>query len=298
MPRLQAAILAAVLLASGCAVQTPVPTPSPSPTPTAPARAVVVNDVVYATPLDPKASEWMLDIYAPVAEAAGPVVVFGHAHHGSRAGYVELGEALAERGAVVFIVDWLDDPDDVALQDDGRGVREMTECFLCAVRYATARAPDHGGDPQRMVVGGHSYAGPVSAWVALEGEGTEQLWEEFAASRGGPPPQLQCTEEGTAAPAQAHISVGGAYNYWDVDRLWENDPELMELADIYPHVGQNQAMRVALILGESDTTIGVQVEAFEKALADAGYDVELITWDGKHSVPIDLTVETTFGLVE
>jgi dienelactone hydrolase len=257
---------------------------------------VVVNDVVYATPLDAKASEWMLDIYAPVAEAAGPVVVFGHAHFGSRAGYVELGEALAEQGAVAFIVDWADYVDDIALQQDGRGVREMTECFLCAVRYASAQAPDYGGDPQRMVVGGHSYAGPVSAWVALEGEGTEQLWEELAASRGGPPPQLECTEEASAARAWGHMSVGGAYNFWDVERFWEKDPELMEVADIYPRVGKNPALRVALILGENDTTIGVEVRAFEKALSDAGYDVELVTWGGKHSVPVDLTVETIIEL--
>jgi hypothetical protein len=84
---------------------------------------VVVDAVTYPTPRDSEASEWQLGIHAPVAEARGPVVVFGNAHSGSPAGYGELDEALAEQGVVAFMMDWPGYVGDIALRDDGRGVR-------------------------------------------------------------------------------------------------------------------------------------------------------------------------------
>jgi acetyl esterase/lipase len=294
--QLGAGIVCALVLAWGCAAETAVPTPPPSPTVSNSPRVAFTTGVVYATPLDAGASEWMLDVYAPIVEATGPVVVFAHGLGGNRTGYVELGEALAERGAVVFMVDWPDILEDMALREDGRGTREMMESLACAVRFASARAPEYGGDPQRMVVGGHSYAGPVSAWTALVGEDMDEVWEGFATRRGGPPAQLKCTEEVEAARAIGHISVGGAYNIWAIDRYWEQDRELMELVDVYSQLGRNPQLRVALILGELDGDMRAHVHAFEKAVAESGYEVELLSWDGKHAVPADLTAATAIEL--
>jgi acetyl esterase/lipase len=288
------------LLAWGCRSEAATPEaaapPTAQPTATIPAGIKVVNDVVYATPLDASASEWKLDIYAPAETGTGPVVVFAHGFGANRKGYVEFSQALALRGAIVFTLDYPTFVEDIALQKDGRGVRETTEAAVCALRFATARAGEYGGDVERMVVGGHSYGGYISAWAALAGDEANEFWERFSADRGGPPPQLACAEPGGSARVRGLFGIGGAYNIWKVKRYWENDQELMELTDAYSHIGRNPHLQVRLILGEQDEQLFPHVEGFQAALAQAGYDAQIIRWDGEHSVPIELAVEQAIEL--
>jgi acetyl esterase/lipase len=256
----------------------------------------IVNDTTYATALDASGREWMLDVYAPTDGGAGPVVVFAHGAGGNRKGYANLGAAMAERGAVVFMVDWPVVHEDIAVRDDGAGARKMTESLVCAVRFASVHAAEYGGDPHRMVVGAHSFAGSISAWVALVGEDADALWEDFSAARGGPPQQVQCAEGGEMSRVQGLLSVGGTYGIWTLDRYWETDRELMELVDVYPHVGKNPKLTARLILGDRDAEMTPHVETFRSALAEAGYDVKLLTWDGDHGIPVDLTAEVAVDL--
>ena len=212
------AFLAVVVAGCGTLVETPSPT-TPPPTPTTSGPDVdVTADVVFATPLQADASEWKLDVYAPPEPGPWPVVLFTHGFGGNRKGYVELSEAIAERGAVVFTFDWPAMVEDIAIRDDGRGIREMTETVACAVRFAKARAPRYGGDPERATLGGHSYGGPIVAWVGLAGDEGDRIWANFAAARGGPPPQVECVEGGGSAHVHAIVGVGGGYNKWHVPR--------------------------------------------------------------------------------
>ena len=60
-------------------------------------------------------------------------------------------------------------------------------------------------------------------------------------------------------------------------------------------IGENPDLRVRLLHGETDTVVQYEVSvAFEDVLAEAGYDVRLIPFDGGHWEPggSDLFVTT------
>jgi acetyl esterase/lipase len=95
-----------------------------------------------------------LDVYAPKRAAPGaklPVIVFfygGSWSTGTREGYAFAGQALASKGFVVVIPDYRLVPEVrfPAFLEDG----------AAAVRWVRANAARFGGDPDRIVLAGHS----------------------------------------------------------------------------------------------------------------------------------------------
>jgi predicted esterase len=64
----------------------------------------------------------------------------------------------------------------------------------------------------------------------------------------------------------------------------ERDPELQQF--LASAIGVHPELTVRLIHGTVDQTIPMENSVeFEAALADAGYDVELTTFDGGHQTP-------------
>jgi acetyl esterase/lipase len=108
-----------------------------------------------------------LDIYRPasVAPAGGwPVVVFfygGSWNSGERAQYGFVGAALASRGILSMVADYRLYPE-VRFPD-----------FLAdsaqALAWGLTHAADHGGNPRRVFVMGHSAGGYNAAMLALDG---------------------------------------------------------------------------------------------------------------------------------
>jgi acetyl esterase/lipase len=107
-----------------------------------------------------------LDIYAPRKLAAGakvPVIVWfygGSWNSGSRQGYAFAGRALASRGFVVAVPDYRLVPEVryPAFLEDG----------AAAVKWIRANVARHGGDPDRMVLAGHSAGAYNAAMLALD----------------------------------------------------------------------------------------------------------------------------------
>ena len=107
-----------------------------------------------------------LDIYAPRKLAAGanvPVIVWfygGSWSSGARGGYAFAGRALASRGFVVAIPDYRLVPEVryPAFLEDG----------AAAVRWIRANIARHGGDPDRLVLAGHSAGAYNAAMLALD----------------------------------------------------------------------------------------------------------------------------------
>lgn len=104
-----------------------------------------------------------LDVYRP-AEQAGPapVVVFfygGNWRSGERGDYLFVGEALASRGFLALIPDYRLHPEVrfPAFLEDGAK----------AVRWALSHAAEHGGDPGRLFLMGHSAGAYNAAMLAL-----------------------------------------------------------------------------------------------------------------------------------
>ena len=106
-----------------------------------------------------------LDLYAPSARngASLPVIVFiygGSWSSGTKDGYAFVGRALAARGFLVAIPDYRLVPD----------VRypSFLEDNAAAVRWVVAHAPAHGGDPQRLILAGHSAGAYNAAMLAYD----------------------------------------------------------------------------------------------------------------------------------
>lgn len=106
-----------------------------------------------------------LDLYAPVADRRGPwpVIMFIHGgawQSGARQSYAWVGRALAARGFLVAVVGYRLVPQ----------VRypAFLEDNAAAWRWLRANAARWGGDPQRMVLAGHSAGVYDAAMLALD----------------------------------------------------------------------------------------------------------------------------------
>ena len=284
------------------ATSTPLET-SPSPAaaePAAPYPLAETVDAVYAVALQPDAgpSSWKLDVYAPTQPGPWPVVVFAHGVGSRKEHYAMLARDIAQQGAVVFNIDWPTRYPTYAVQDNGRGLREVLESLACAVCFARARAAEFGGDPGHLILAGYSLGG-AGAQVALVGDEVDPLWQEFAALRGGPLPQIDCEVSGVSAHVDGFVGVAGVYlgyaGKYGSAWLQSQDPQLW--GTLFSSLGQNPDLKVRLIHGEGDGDIPFQDAAdFAALLQEAGYDVQLIPFDGGHTVPLELTAQTILEL--
>lgn len=107
-----------------------------------------------------------LDVYAPTGAASAPklpVIVFfygGSWNSGTKAGYAFVGRALAAKGFVVAVPDYRLVPEVrfPAFLDDG----------AAAVRWVRANAARFGGDPDNIVLAGHSSGAYNAAMLSLD----------------------------------------------------------------------------------------------------------------------------------
>jgi acetyl esterase/lipase len=118
------------------------------------------SNIAYGT--DP---QHRLDVYVPSgpAEAPRPIVVFWHGgrwRYGDKSDYRFVGAALAESGYVVVVANYRHYPQVKmpGFMDDA----------ACAAQWAAAHAGDHGGDPQRLYLMGHSAGAHLAALVTLD----------------------------------------------------------------------------------------------------------------------------------
>jgi acetyl esterase/lipase len=119
-----------------------------------------------------------LDVYVPSGPTAGPrpIIVFfygGSWNSGVKNGYGFVGRALAARGFVVAIPDYRLVPQVrfPAFLEDG----------AAAVRWMRGHAAQYGGDPDRVVLAGHSAGAYNAAMLALD---RQWLGADRAAVRG------------------------------------------------------------------------------------------------------------------
>lgn len=124
----------------------------------------VVRDAAFGT--DPRQR---LDVYAPVRaravsdEQRHPVLLFiygGSWNGGAKEGYAFVARALAARGFVVAVADYRLVPQ----------VRypAFIEDNAAALRWLARHAPSYAGDPERMVIAGHSAGAYNAVMLALD----------------------------------------------------------------------------------------------------------------------------------
>ena len=106
-----------------------------------------------------------LDLYRPASPANGPapVVVFlygGSWRNGERGQYGFVGQRLAQSGVLAIVADYRTFPRTVfpGFVEDAAG----------AVAWARVHAGEHGGDPQRLYVAGHSAGAQIAALIGVD----------------------------------------------------------------------------------------------------------------------------------
>jgi acetyl esterase/lipase len=280
----------------------PQPTATPEPTATAePAEATVIEDIVYATAVDPDAQEETLDIhYLPGSNAGKPVVIWAHGSALDSSSGRIFGRLLAREGYVVMAINWQD------LSSRGGGtadLREALEDATCVLRFAAEHGQEYGADPNRVVWAGYSAGAWLGSLVAF-GEGDPfAIWDAYAAENDGPEQRVQCAATADPAKISAYIPSAGSYpgGYWLGN---DNNPyysEFMSPLSGYSAIGHNPDLQVRMLHGTRDLasdTAFENAQAFADALQEAGYDVEFLPQDGAHESFQTQAIEQILALEE
>ncbi|TDK21736.1 alpha/beta hydrolase [Luteimonas aestuarii] len=105
-----------------------------------------------------------LDVYRPRhAIHAMPVVVFfygGAWQRGNRARYGFVGSQLAQRGVVAIVADYRTWPT--------AGFPDFIDDAARAVRWSRDHVAEHGGDPDRIFIAGHSAGAQIAALLGTD----------------------------------------------------------------------------------------------------------------------------------
>lgn len=220
----------------------------------------VVRDLAYGA-----APRQKLDIYAPRVAAAGrPVLVFfygGNWDSGDRDDYAFAGRAFAELGYVAVLPDYThthERPYPAFMEDAG-----------AALAWIAAHVAEYGGDPQRVIVAGHSAGAYIALTLALD-----PRW---------------CA----AGLIRAAIGLAGPYDFLPFDspvstRTFGQAPDLPATQPVnHVHAG---APPVLLATGDADRTVQPRNSIALKArLTQAGGAAELILYPGlSHTDPLKM----------
>ena len=204
-----------------------------------------------------------LDIYAPRERAMrAPVLVFfygGNWDSGDRHDYGFAGRAFAELGYVTVLPDYH--------HTHERPYPAFMEDAAAALAWVRARIADHGGDPERIAVAGHSAGAYIAVTLALD-----PRW-------------------GAAAAIRAGIGLAGPYDFLPFDspvtrRTFGHVADLPATQPVN-HVSAG-APPLLLVSGEADTTVSPRhSKELAARLGEAGAKAELILYPGiTHTGPL------------
>jgi acetyl esterase/lipase len=122
-----------------------------------------VNDIEYAAGAPEDAEKHRLDIYRPRGASRRPVLFFLHGGawvRGDRKQYPFLGSHFAKAGYVVVVPSYRLAP----THPHPAQIEDAAAAFAWTVRHVA----EHGGDPTRIVVAGHSAGGHLAALLASD----------------------------------------------------------------------------------------------------------------------------------
>ncbi len=184
----------------------------------------------------------------------------------------EVARALAAKGAVVYNVDYRG-----VRPAYTRGFPESVSDVACAIRYARSTARRYGGDPEDVVLVGHSQGGYVGTLVALAGD----TFRGDRAACHSRRPARDSLPEGYVSVA----GVSGIHTGYRIDQVFLGGsraalPEVWRRATVYTHVGRNRRLKVGIIFERQDPYLGIgHATRLFTALKRARYDVRLVLLD-------------------
>ena len=211
--------------ASPTATATPAPTPS----------VIVTGDLAYE-PDDAPLKGRTLDVYAPAAAGAWPVVVMFHGFQGGKWQQAQYARKVADLGFVVFAPTW-----DSELPTIGGDTLAYQSQAACAVAFARTHAAEYGGDPETMIVFGHSAGAHPAAKVA------------FAR----PEPTAGCLGGDSLGAIDALVTWEGNWllsatdpSFMDWDGLVAADPGIMASATPWTDLADDTDQKVVMLVSD------------------------------------------------
>lgn len=281
---MRALLLVVAIVAGACAPQAAPLASSTTTVPTTAAPTITSPTTTTTEPGIPFTSQLSLTVTGD----HGPTVVLFHGggwFTGAPADVQGLAEAIAERGAVVFNA-----PYRLGLQ--GGGFPATFEDVACAIRFASVRSADFGGDPTRLVVVGYSAGAHLGAVAALAADTFDG----------------DCAVPMSDVLPDRFVGLAGPYNTDAVAPLIRQffgtdpsiDPEPWRLGNPLTYLGRNPNLVVRLAHGDQDQVVPLLFsESFAEQLQQAGYDVTLtVVPNAGHSDLVadpSVAVELVFG---
>jgi acetyl esterase/lipase len=215
-----------------------------------------------------------MDVLAPTAPGTRPIVllVSGGPNPLTNQGYVmDAGFPVAVHDAVVINPVWRQDA------DQGGGWPTSFQDIACAVGVARAIGPDYGGDPDLVVLVGHSLGGWASAVVALSPAEVTPAPGTCNPTSGSLRPDALVTLAGAVdlterGPGRQEFLRG----FFDGSRAQR--PQRWAQSDPFALATKTQnQVPVTVVHGTGDTTVAPAVaREFAKALRATGVDTHLV----------------------
>ena len=216
-----------------------------------------------------------LDVYGSRERTKpAPIVIFfygGSWQAGARADYAFVGEALASRGFVAMIADYRVYPP--------HAFPLFVEDGALAVRWAREHGAEHGGDPGRVFVMGHSAGAHISAMLAAD--------PRYLKGVGVPPDAIRGV-----------VGLAGPYDFLPL-----KDPVLKALFGAEDGLHATQPVTfvdgdeppMLLLHGKADTTVGPRnSRRLAARIRERGGEVEEIVYDGVGHAGILLALAAPF----
>ncbi|MBM3832919.1 MAG: alpha/beta fold hydrolase [Verrucomicrobia bacterium] len=214
----------------------------------------VRRDLVYTDGPEDESAKHKLDLYLPKEKKNAPVFVFIHGgawRSGDRAQYVPIGNRFAKEGILTVAPSYRLAP---KFRHPAQ-IEDVAAAFAWVVRHIA----EHGGDTNRIYIGGHSAGGHLAALLALD--------ERYLAKHQLTPKIIRGT-----------IALSGVYNLAVGEgqaSVFGNDPQFRREASPLFHVKAGSPPFLISYCQWDYPTLPAQAREFNAALR-------------KHGVPADL----------
>ncbi len=237
------------------------------------------RDLTYCDiPRDPDLGRHQLDVYVPKGLTKCPVLFFVHGGAWTIAskddvlgiyGYGTIGKCLAEHGLVVVMTNYRLSPH----VQHPEHIKDVARAFAWTCRNSA----DYGGDPDRIIVAGHSAGGHLVSLLATD--------PAYLKAEGRSPKDIQ-----------AVIGISGVYRLQDLDlkqligepgkwkdlpdcvnpitSVFGTDPEVLKQASPITHVGPGLPPFLLINGGLDYGTLRTMAKDFAKELKANCCDVQ------------------------
>ncbi len=229
------------------------------------------KDFAYREDAEADAAKHKLDVYVPKGQSNAPVFFFIHGgawRMGDRAQYPPLGSRYAQEGFVTVVPSYRLAPN----HPHPAQIEDVAAAFAWTVWHVAA----HGGDTNRIYVGGHSAGGHLAALLSLD--------ERHLAAH-----QL------SAKYIRGVLALSGVYDLTGgegLESVFGRDAQVRQLASPQTHIRRDAPPFLVTYCQWDYFSLPGQARAFHRALRQAGVASELVYVPGENHISEMLKVSS------